>query len=168
MQITFGDNFSTTIEAFTKIEIPTKPYIMRYLQHRFDTAVPVLTENDLFGKKLVEILSKKRNDRNTEVAKYSTTMIVGLNKRMFLLWGWSISPTGIKSFNDHVEDLLKEICRNYLDVKIECGFKLVDAIEDFRKKYEIEDEYWDFESIKKDYYRYRQRNDGKLLYNKNV
>lgn len=167
MQLSLGSIKESTFLPFVKINIPTKRYLKAFLQNRFGEEL-LLSHHDPYGKCLYVLLSdnRKRKDMQPISGDYKEEMNVSLHRDAFRHYGFSISKTGVRAFNTFVEELFKEMVHSYIDGRLEVKPKLKDAIADMRIYFKIDDDDWDYESIKKDYYRYRKRNGKALLYEK--
>ena len=146
-----------------EIEVPTKLYIKRYLNIKYGDPVQ-LTRKDLEGSFLYELIEDPRQDRNSEVGSYHHKMSVLLPDRVLMRKGFYLTPTNLSNFNSWMEKYIKSEMRRHIDLMLrqKPDLEIRDAIYDYQKQYQLFDDFFPFDSIKKDYYRYRLRTQGDI------
>ena len=155
------------MKGFMSIDIPTKAYIKAYIISKLGDK-PEMISSNLFGNKLIDLLEHKTNERKTEFAnaRYTTTIRVYIPMRTFRVRGFNLNETNIKNFNQFVELLIKHRYYELMDDAIEILASFEAHLPYVRRKLGIDIEAWSDDSMKKDYYRYRQNNKKRLFYNK--
>ena len=146
-----------------EIEIPTKLYIKRYLQVKYGETT-LLTRKCLEGSFLYELLEDPRQDRNTEVGTYAHILKVSLPDRVLLRKGFYLTPTQLANWNSWMERYIKAEMRSHIDLMLRHNpaIEIRHAISDYQELYQLHDDFFPFDSIKKDYYRYRLRIKGEI------
>jgi hypothetical protein len=146
-----------------EIEIPTKLYIKKYLNVKHGEPA-ILTRKDLVGAYLYELLEDPRKDRDQEAGNFNQIITVSLPDRVLLRKGFYLTPTQICNFNSWMTRFIKLEMRNHIDLMLRQNPKLEirQAIYDYQTTYELHDDFFPFDTIKKDYYRHRIRNKGEI------
>lgn len=133
--------------------IPVKPYVKRYLEINYGN--PVSFRDDPKHQAFLVSLLQKPNDHrrkryeDCDMVKLTDEVEVKISRDDFMRHGFELSKTSIVAFGKYFEDIAKFKARNYIELKR--GFRpLKDSIADFQQLFGMEEEYWSFESIKKD------------------
>ena len=132
--------------------IPVKPYVKRYLEINYGN--PVNFRDDPKHQAFLVSLLQKPNKRrenmyDCDMVKLTEEVEVKISRDDFMRHGFELSKTSIVAFGKYFEDIAKFKARNYIELKR--GFKqLKDSITDFQQLFGMEEEYWSFESIRKD------------------
>lgn len=151
------------------IQVPTKLYIARYLTVKYGSPAK-LTRKELEGAYLYELIEDPRRERDSEAGTFRHTIDVELPDRVLMRKGYYLTPTNVSNFNSWMERFIKIEMRNHIDVILSRNpeTEIRDAIYDYQKKYQLHDDYFPFDSIKKDYYRYRKRTNGEIRIRKSA
>jgi hypothetical protein len=146
------------MKGFISVDIPTKKYIKAFLINRLGQQ-PILDRSNEFGNKLLDVLEHKNNpDRKDFSSRYDATIRVYITMRAFQMHGANLNETNIKHFNRFLEKKIKE---RFYEVMDDAMFFLpvIEAnLPEARRKLGIDIEAWQDDSMKKDYYRYRLKN----------
>lgn len=155
------------MKGFISVEFPTKQYIKAYLINKLGEQ-PIFNTNNIFGRKLADLLEHKTNERKSEFqsSRYKTTIRVYITKHLFKQRGANLNETNVKEFNLFVEGIIKHRFHELMDDYIEILPSFEANLPAVRKKLGIDIEAWSDDSMKKEYYRYRKENNKHLLYNK--
>jgi len=143
------------------VTIPVKPYVKRYLEINYGS--PVNFEEHISEQKFLLSLLQKRNQRfdylyPQEMTKYTAFVEVLISRDDFMRHGFELTKTGIVEFGRRHEGTIKAISKMYIQFKK--GFSnLKDSVIDFQKLFNVEDDHWDYESIKKEIARHGQKPD---------
>ncbi len=146
-----------------EIEIPVKLYIKRYLEIKYGSPA-VLTRKELEGSFLYEIIEDPRNERNSETGVFNHILVAQLPDRVLLRKGFYLTPTQVSNFNNWMSKFIKMEMRKHVDLLLRANpsIEIRAAIYDYQKQYQLHDDFFPFDSIKKDYYRYRLRHQGEI------
>ncbi len=146
-----------------EIEIPVKLYIKRYLNVKYGKPAQ-LTRKEMEGRFLYELIEDPRQDRDKEVGTFNHTLTVLLPDRVLMKKGHYLTPTQISNFNSFMKLFIRNEMRSHIDLILrkQPQTEIKDAIYDYQQHYKLFDDFFPFDSIKKDYYRYRKSNNGQL------
>ncbi|HRH59779.1 MAG TPA: hypothetical protein PL045_04370 [Chitinophagaceae bacterium] len=151
------------------IDIPTRPYIRAFIHSRMGPQ-PIMNGLDDYGigRYFLLLLKNKKNYDKKKFAKkgYTDTMRIYINMYTFNKRGCNLHETNIRDFNLFVRDKVKSRLYELMDDYIEICNSFNVALSFTRRKLEISDDDWDDDSIRRDYHRYRVRNNLPLIYNK--
>lgn len=152
------------LKGYIGIEIPTKRYIAAYVKSQLGDQ-PVMNTEHLIGHKLYDLLQHQTNEDKTEFSGqyYDVRMKLYVNYSIFRIRGGFLNHTNIKNFNIFLEKEIKDKFRFYMDFMIEIVPNFKYNLPAVRKHLGIDEEDWDYDSMKKDYYRYRVRTNKPLL-----
>lgn len=152
------------LKGYIGIEIPTKKYIRAYVISQLGEQ-PVMNTDHLIGHKFFDLLQRETNEDRTEFAGqyYDVKMKLYVNYGIFQKRGRFLNHTNVKNFNIYLEKKIKEKFRFYMDFMIEINPNFKYNLPAVRTKLGIGDDDWDYDSMKKDYYRYRVQNNKPLL-----
>jgi len=134
------------------VTIPVKPYVKRYLENNYGS--PVNFEEHPLEKTFFRNIFKNPRTRwdnkyPEELKKHKEFVEVLISKDDFMRHGFKLTKTRVIEFNRRFELEIKKKVRGYVQLKK--GFSsLKESILDFQKLYNIDDDSWDYESIKKD------------------
>jgi len=143
------------------VSIPVKPYVKRYLEINYGS--PVCFDDHPDEQKHLVSFLKKPNRRfdckySEELTKYTEYIEVIISRDDFMRHGFELSKTDIIAFGKRYEGTIKAVAKMYIQFKK--GFtNLKDSVLDFQKLYNLEDDHWDYESIKKEIDRHGQKPD---------
>lgn len=163
----FKEPIKTTMNGYVPVEFPTKRYIAAYIRHVLGDK-PVMKKDSTIGSKMFDLLQHSTDDRKTEFStRYNAKIKIYIPYRTFCQRGGYINSTNVMNFNLYVEAEIKDKYRTLMNVFIESLPSFEANLPQVRKAIGINEDSWDYESIKKDYYRYRKRNGLPPLYYKN-
>jgi hypothetical protein len=145
------------LQTFSII-VPVKPYIKRFLHINYGT--PANFGNDAESYRFLRNCLRKPNTRydskySDEIHSYSETIRVIISEDDFYRYGWELSKTDTVAFGKRFEDRAKALMRSIVTVYHGFGLTIKESIIRFQDKFGLEEEYWPYESIKKEYYRKR-------------
>lgn len=140
------------------VTIPVKPYVKRFVELNYGLPADFTNFPDLY--KEVQIRLRKpetQYDRKleTKLCTYSETLEIVISQDLFYRHGWEFSRTDIVSFGKIFENTLKSKMHTAVTVYRGIGVSTKDSILRFQDNYRMEEEYWPFDSIKKEYSRKR-------------
>ena len=152
-----------------EIEIPVKLYIKRYLNVKYGEPAR-LTRKELEGSFLYELIEDPRQERDKEVGSFGHALTVQLPDRVLMRKGYYLTPTQVSNFNSFMERFIKVEMRSHIDMILrkQPDTEIRHAIYDYQQLYELSDDFFPFDSIKKDYYRYRVRSKGEIRIRKST
>ena len=151
------------LTGYIPIEIPTKKYIKAYVISQLGEK-PVINVSTNIGSKFYDLLSHETNEDKNRFAEYNDSLKLYVNYHIFYHRGAFLNETNIKGFNSFVEAEIKNKFRHCMDFYLSIFPNFMANLPAVRKQLGIDIEAWDDDSMKKDYYRYRKRNNLPLLY----
>ena len=141
------------------VTVPVKPYVKRFLENNYGDPVDFHSpprENEMIKRMLKkpckDIDHKYRND----LARQTHSVEVLISERDFYRNGWELTKTDIVSFGKYFEKHAKWLMRTAVMSYVQHGTPIDRAILKFQAQFSMEEEYWSFDSIKKDFYRLRE------------
>lgn len=145
------------MKGYVPVDVPTKPYIKAWMHAELGEK-PVMSQSHHIGSKFVDLLERKSNYQKTiySADHYPATVRVYINKHCFNKKGCHIHETNILAFNNYMESYLKSQVRFMLDVYFEMTKSVEASIEIMRDRIGIPEEHFPYDTVKKDYYRYRK------------
>ena len=144
------------------VTVPVKPYVKRFLENNFGNPVDFRNhprENEMFKRMLKKPCIDEDGKYNDELQKYSHFVEIQISDREFYRHGWELSKTDIISFGKYYERNAKMQMRNIVSSYVSFGTPVYIAIARFQAKFNFEEEYWPYDSIKKDFYRFAANNE---------
>ena len=155
------------MKGYITIEIPTKKYIRAFIIAQLG-AKPFMSTEHVIGNKLYDVLQRTGNERRSGRLNklYECSLRVYISMHTFRQHGANLNDTNLRNFNGFVQGLIKDKIRFLLDLYVPAFGSFEKALVKAREVMKIEDEDWDSDSIKKDYYRYRVKRKMPLLYKK--
>ena len=147
------------MQGYISIEIPTKPYIKAYVHHRMG-AKPLMTADcNSIGHKLYDLLQHDTNEFGSRKlnSMYTCKMRVYIPIATFHHRGANLNITNLKNFNRYIERKIKDRFYELMDEGLEVLNNFNSNLPEVRRKLGIDLEAWSDDSMKKDYYRYRQK-----------
>ncbi len=158
---------TTMTDGYVPVEIPTKKYIAAYIRHVLGNR-PVMRKDTTIGSKLFDLLQHSADERKLQFStRYNAKIKIYIPYRTFCHRGCFMNSTNTMNFNLYVEAEIKDKYRTLMNLFVESLPSFEANLPQVRKAIGICEEAWDYESIKKDYYRYRKRNGLPPLYYKN-
>ena len=140
--------------------VPVKPYVKRFLEINYGDPVNFINhprEHDFLKRMLHKPDFLKDYMYHEEFQRLTTTVTVLISQNDFYRYGWQLSKSDTVRFGKHFEYQTKQLMRSIVGNYISFGIPLMMAIEMFQIRYHMEEEYWPFDAIKKDFYRFQQR-----------
>ena len=140
------------------VTIPVKPYVKRFIEMNYGLPADFSKYPEL-QKEVQRCLRKPvtEYDRQFEnkLCTYTKTLEIVISQDNFYRYGWEFSKTDIVSFGKIFEYTIKSQMHNTVTIYRGIGLTTKDSIQKFQKHFSMEEEYWPFDSIKKEYYRKR-------------
>lgn len=134
-----------------------KPYVHQYLVNKFGNPVNLYDSQGGDLKNFLIGLLKKPSAKYEKRIKlrYLTheTRIV-ISKSDFYRYGWEITKTDMIKFNNWVESQIKFYARCYISFDKSLGIPISRSIRNFQDEFEISEDLWSYDSIKKDFDRH--------------
>jgi hypothetical protein len=157
------------MRGYISIELPVKPYVRAYIIHRYGLN-PVLSKDNDIGNKLYDLLEHATNERASEYSSkvYTTSIKVFISMRTFRVRGSRINETNVQNLNQYIEDQIKFLFHYLMDFYISILPSFVSNLTQVRFFLGISEDDWETDSMKKDYYRYRKKQQKPLLYDKTI
>lgn len=148
-----------------RLRIPVRPHVLKYVAYY--TGAPFrLSKENSFGILIYNMLVRERDARRELVtADYTEELHVMVPERYYRYYGHELNLEQVKHFNDHAHDCLKREFRHVLDARLELveehclGVEIQEGIWQFMDRFDLH-LVMNFETLKKDYYRYRKRKEG--------
>jgi hypothetical protein len=142
--------------------VPVKPYVKRFVENNYGCPADFHghpRENEMFRRMLKKPCYDKDQMYSIDLEKQSVKLEVVLSDRDFFRSGWEMSKTDIIAFGKYFERNAKWLMRSVVSTYISFGMQEYNAIMKFQSRFHMEEEYWPFDSIKKDFYRFKSIND---------
>jgi len=132
------------------IDVKVKPYVRQYLinncGHPVDLSLlPKI--NDLFKKLIRRPLLRFESLPMPPDECYVRIVI---SQDMFYRHGWEMTRSGMMQFNAEIEHDLKFIMRTYITNRASLGYPVAKCIRNFQERFNLQEEVWSFDAIKKD------------------
>lgn len=146
-------------------ELKCKKYVKHYLEHNYGKPC-YITGYDPIGKYLFYLLDNSctRHDKQISFNAYTEKVVIEIKEDIFYRKGYELSNTNVVAFNKFVEDHIKTQIRIMMDALVEFGgAKIPQAIECVYDKFDMDETILPFDTIKKDYQRYRARTESLLV-----
>ena len=156
------------MKGFVPVDIPTKRYIKAYIISKLGEQPQMTTRNNTIGHKLHDLLQHSTNERAKEFRSkhYTEKIRVYIPVSLFRQRGCYLNETNIKNFNLFVETELKDRFHSIMDDLIELYPSFNNNLPEVRRRLGVDIEDWSDDSMKKDYYRYRQGKDNPFFLDK--
>jgi len=142
-------------QKFT-VSVPVKPYVKRFLEINYGS--PVDLTKDQKALKSFRALLRKPSVRFDY--KYSDSIFynkpeveVYISEDDFYRYGWELTKTNIVAFNKYFEENAKFFMRTVIGIYTGIGLPLKNSIIKFQEKFGFDEDTWNYDSIKKDFYR---------------
>jgi len=145
------------------VTIPVKPYVKRFVELNYGLPADFSRYPDI-QKEVLRCLKKPRTrfdlqfDRQ-QLCTYTETMEIVISQDYFYRYGWEFSKTDTVTFGKMFESTVKCKMHNVVSIYRGVGLSIKESIQKFQEHYKMEEEYWSYESIKKEYYRRRPENE---------
>jgi hypothetical protein len=140
------------------VTIPVKPYVKRFVELNYGLPADFTQDDEII--KLVRRCLKNPNTRFDNMYDYllrthTDTLEIVISQDEFYRHGWEFSKTDIVMFGKRFETPIKKKMRGIVSFYVGLGYSKKDAIIKYQEKNLMEEYFWPYESIKKDYYRKR-------------
>jgi hypothetical protein len=142
------------------IEIPCKLYIRAYIEHNCGSPADLFQLPGLVCELKNGLKRKISNRENEALARYTEKVKVIIPNDIFYRYGWEMNKESQMAFNRIAEIQVKFLMRQYITLNRAMGATLTESIKSFQDKFGFQDCVWNFDSIKKDFY----RNGGVIQY----
>jgi len=140
------------------IQIPCKPYVKHYLNQSFGSPVNLYQVDNPFLPLLKLLLSNQKKDkypsRKLSAQIYSQSVSILLSEDDFLRVGFDLSRIGAIVFNKEVERSFKHMMHVIVAINFTFYGNLETAIDRFTLDFDIPEDTWPHESIRKDFMRH--------------
>ena len=147
------------------VSVPVKPYVKRFLEINFGNPVDFRNyprENEMFRRMLRKPDTAVEHMYPGEMTKLTQQVEVFISEREFYRHGWELTKTDVVSFGKYFEKQTKFLMRSVVSTYVSFGMPIDRSIQEFQRRYQMEEEYWPFDSIQKDFYRMRKNEDLQL------
>ena len=147
-------NFNVTVQV--------KPYVKRFLENNYGDPVNFNChprEKEMFKRMLKKPNYDNDHKYTRELCLHTHSVEILISDRDFYRHGWELTKTDAVSFGKHFEKNAKWLMRSVVSTYISFGVPINTAIEKFQTRFSMEEEYWPFESIKKDFFRFKLTHD---------
>lgn len=153
------------MNGFIPIGLPTKKYIRAYVISQLGPK-PVMNSDHHIGSKFYDLLTHETNEDKSRFANsiYNAELKLYVSYHTFKHRGGFLNETNIKNFNLYVEREIKSRFYFHMDLYMDLLPNITANLPAVRKQLGIGIDDWDCDSIKKDYYRYRRKNDMGIFY----
>ena len=140
------------------VTIPVKLYVKRFLENNYGCPVDFRKfpkEHGMFKRMLKKPCNHYDKMYPSESIKKTDFVEVVISGDDFNRFGWEISRTDVVAFGKYFENHAKWVMRTVISSYVGFGAPVDRSILLFQKRFCMEEEYWPFDSIKKDFYRLR-------------
>ncbi|MBV5313673.1 MAG: hypothetical protein JZU47_10280 [Prolixibacteraceae bacterium] len=138
------------------VSIPVKPYVKRFLSINFGDPADFTTDPDT-NRFFLNLLKKPNTSRDKQypeqICTYTETAEVFISQHDFYRYGWELTRTDIVAFGKRFEDRAKCLMRSFVGVYVAMGMPPFISIARFQEKFQFDENSWQYETIKKDFYR---------------
>jgi len=138
------------------VSVPVKPYVKRFIEINFGSPAN-FTSNAEVNKFFLGLLRKPSTTRDKQYPEqlfnYSTITEVAISQHDFYHFGWELTRTDIVAFGKHFEEKAKFMMRSFVGVYVAAGMPIFKSINLFQERFLFDDSQWDYNTIKKDFYR---------------
>ena len=144
------------------VTIPCKSYVKRFLENNYGNPVDFRNhprENEMFNRMLKKPCLDDENKYKKELSLHTHFVEIVISERNFYRHGWELSKTDIVSFGKYFEKHAKMLMRSVISTYVSFGIPTNISIVKFQDRFHMEEEYWPFESIARDFSRYKANNE---------
>jgi hypothetical protein len=138
------------------IQIPVKPYVKKFLESNFGNPVNFSHHKDenAFFQNLLKKPSRRWDYQIKDKPVKSQEFIeIVISEDMFYRYGWELTKTNVLKFGKFFESRIKLFMRVWVGVETSIGIPLYKSIRNFQEQYDLDEDDWKYEAIKKDFYR---------------
>jgi hypothetical protein len=138
-------------------DVAVKPFVKVYLKSLFGEPA-VLPKDHLFNSLLKIMLNRpKRTNEYYAMALYTEKIAIVISSHQFFNDGFSLTNTHTVIFNNTVEDYIRGKLIEKIEAYRDRDYNIKNSIELAIEDIGIGDGLMDYETVKKNYYRYRVR-----------
>jgi hypothetical protein len=141
------------------VTIPVKPYVKRFIELNYGLPADFSSDPEIqreFRRCLKKPITRREAIyANREMCTYTQSLDIVISQDDFYRHGWEVSKTDTVTFGKIFESSIKCKMHNMVSIYRGVGLSIKDSIQKFQEHYHMEEEYWSYESIKKEYYRRR-------------
>jgi len=140
------------------VTVPVKPYVKRFLENNYGNPIDFRKhprENEFFRRMLKKPDYNNEHKYKNELNKQVVTVEIQISDHDFYRHGWELSKTDIVSFGKYFEKNAKWLMHTVVGTYVSFGTPIYIAIANFQTRFQMEEEYWPYDSIKKDFFRLR-------------
>ena len=144
------------------VSIPVKLYVKRFLENNYGNPIDFHSfprENEMFKRMLKKPCYDEEHKYKNELCRQTHSVEILITDRDFYRHGWELSKTDIVSFGKYFEKHAKWLMRTVVSTYVSFGTPIDRSIINFQSRFRLEEEYWSFDSIKKDFYRLRSNDE---------
>ena len=132
------------------IDIKVKPYVKQYLINCWGDPVAI-HKSDRYFNLLKIYLKRPRKNYKPVIHSPGTCLVrVRISEDIFYRNGFVMTLNQMSWFSKYIEQDLKFHMRMFVDTRALIGCTVADSIRQFQDSYNLTEEVWSFESIKKD------------------
>jgi len=161
-------------QTMYKVTVPVKPHVKQFIL-RYNPKEPVrLGLDSTIAKLLAGFLTKMKIDSDDKYPALKEVITFEICETYAMAYGHSINRSQAYQFNDIIDGIMREILFGKLDMIARYGsmkrVQIKTVIDDFQNEYGLDDDlHISYETLKKDYYRWRLRMEaGGKLFNQNL
>ena len=143
------------------VSVPVKLYVKRFLENNYGDPINFnrhQREKEFFYRMLKKPIRHYDTKYNDDMNRFKTFVHVEISESCFYRHGWELSRTDTIAFGKHFERNAKMLMRTIIGTYISFGMPVNIAITNFQQRFKMEEEYWSFDSIQKDFLRFRSHN----------
>lgn len=138
------------------VTVPVKPYVKRFIEINFGSPANFTTnveENKFFLSLLRKPDTSRDKQYPEQLFNYTATIEIVISQHDFYRYGWELTRTDVVAFGKHFEEKTKFMMRSFVGVYVAAGMPIFKSINLFQERFLFDDTHWDYQSIKKDFYR---------------
>ena len=138
------------------VTIPVKPYVKRFLTINYGDPADFTTDpeiNRFFLNLLRRPCTYRDKQYSDQIFSYTEKIEVLISQHDFYRFGWELTRTDIVAFGKRFEDKAKCLMRSFVGVYVALGIPPYISINKFQQRFQFDENSWQFETIKKDFYR---------------
>lgn len=144
-------------------EIFVKPYVARHLQNLYGDPVDLSYHRELH-RMMVDGLKKGSAVGSAQESGQLTTPVrIRISEYEFYHYGWEIPPREALALNNRIENEIKLMVRMFISNYLVYGFTITKAIRNFQRLFDLPEDVFPYETIKKDFYRNGYKFDENIM-----
>ena len=138
------------------VTLPVKPYVKRFIEINYGFPANFTNSPDV-NRFFLSLLKKPDNSLDKRYSEqlfnYTALMEVSISQHDFYHYGWELTRTDIIAFGKYFEEKAKFMMRSFVGVYVAAGMPIFKSINLFQERFLFDDAHWDYQTIKKDFYR---------------